>query len=195
MLFAFLSFISISLSFCLIFLNFVSFFVFLFFPFLLFLFLFFSVFFLYLSMSTFKVVFSSSYATVTFVLSTTYLLDQSNSSYSEAVVRRCSVKKVYLVISQNSQENTCARVSFLNNFIKKETAKVFSCEFCEISKNNFFTEHLRTTDFVYYCSSLFFQVFSDPSGKLLLRFHLSVATKLSLKQFFHRHVHPPLLLG
>ena len=31
----------------------------------------------------------------------------------EAVVRSCSVKKVFLEISQNSQENTCARVSFL----------------------------------------------------------------------------------
>ena len=31
----------------------------------------------------------------------------------EAVVQRCSVKKVFLEISQNSQENTCARVSFL----------------------------------------------------------------------------------
>ena len=32
------------------------------------------------------------------------------------------------------------------NFIKKETlAHVFSCEFCEISKNTFFTEHLWTT--------------------------------------------------
>ena len=30
----------------------------------------------------------------------------------EAVVWRCSVKKVFLEISQNSQENTCARVSF-----------------------------------------------------------------------------------
>ena len=30
----------------------------------------------------------------------------------EAVVQRCSVKKVFLEISQNSQENTCARVSF-----------------------------------------------------------------------------------
>ena len=30
------------------------------------------------------------------------------------------------------------------NFIKKETlAQVFSCEFCKISKNTFFTEHLR----------------------------------------------------
>ena len=33
------------------------------------------------------------------------------------------------------------------NFIKKETlaAQVFSCEFCETSKNNFPAEHLRTT--------------------------------------------------
>ena len=32
------------------------------------------------------------------------------------------------------------------NYIKKETlAQVFSCEFCEICKNIFFTEHLWTT--------------------------------------------------
>ena len=31
----------------------------------------------------------------------------------EAVVERCSVKKVFLETSQHSQENTCARVSFL----------------------------------------------------------------------------------
>ena len=31
-------------------------------------------------------------------------------------------------------------------FIKKETlAQVFSCEFCEISKNTFFTEHVWAT--------------------------------------------------
>ena len=40
----------------------------------------------------------------------------------EAGAKRCSVKKVFLEISQNSQENTCARVSFLTKgFIKKET--------------------------------------------------------------------------
>ena len=56
--------------------------------------------------------------------------------------RRPSVRKVFSEISQNSQENTCARVSFF----KKETlAQFFSCEFCEISKNNFFMEHLRAT--------------------------------------------------
>ena len=55
-------------------------------------------------------------------------------------------KKVFLEISQNSQENTSAR--YLCNFIKKETlAQVFSYEYCEISKNTFFTEHLWTTAF------------------------------------------------
>ena len=34
----------------------------------------------------------------------------------------------------------------ISNFIKKETlAQLFSCEFCEISKNILFTEHLWTT--------------------------------------------------
>ena len=49
------------------------------------------------------------------------------------------------------------------NFIKEETqAQVFSCEFCEISKSTSFTEHLRATDSVFYCSSLFFQAFFGP---------------------------------
>ena len=45
---------------------------------------------------------------------------------SQAVVWRCSVKKVFLELSQNSQESTCARASFFYrvqdeacNFIKK----------------------------------------------------------------------------
>ena len=41
-------------------------------------------------------------------------LSHINSLFdSEAVAQRCSVKKVFLKISQNSQESTCARVSFL----------------------------------------------------------------------------------
>ena len=59
---------------------------------------------------------------------------------TKVAARRCSVKKLFLEISQNSQESACARVSFLkkNNFIKKETlAQLFSCEFCKISKNTF----------------------------------------------------------
>ena len=59
---------------------------------------------------------------------------------------------MFFKISQNSQENACARVSFLTkllaslHFIKKDTlAQVFSCEFCETDKNAFFTEHLWAT--------------------------------------------------
>ena len=64
--------------------------------------------------------------------------------YVPAVVWRCSVKNMFLRISQDSQENTCARVSFLvrpktYNFIKKETlAQVLSCVCWEIFKNTFF---------------------------------------------------------
>ena len=38
---------------------------------------------------------------------------ESKLKYVEVVNQRCSVIKVFLEISQNSQENTCARVSFL----------------------------------------------------------------------------------
>ena len=38
---------------------------------------------------------------------------RSFSEQPEEVVRRCSVKKAFLKIWQNSQENICARVSFL----------------------------------------------------------------------------------
>ena len=58
--------------------------------------------------------------------------------------RRYSVKKVFLEISQNSQENTCVRDSFLIK-LQASLAQVFSCEFCEVSKNSFFTEHIWAT--------------------------------------------------
>ena len=72
---------------------------------------------------------------------------------SEAATGAVLSEKVLLENSQNSQENTCARVSFFNKaagraatLLKKETlAQVFSCDFCEISKNIFFTEHIRVT--------------------------------------------------
>ena len=51
-----------------------------------------------------------------------------------AVARRFSAKKVFLKTSQNSQENTSARVSFL---IKLQTSGLF-CELCKISKKIFF---------------------------------------------------------
>ena len=47
----------------------------------------------------------------------------------EAVARRCSVKKLFLEISQDSQEYTCAGVSFLN--------------FAKFLKTPFLTERLQ----------------------------------------------------
>ena len=40
-----------------------------------------------------------------------------NPYFSEAVAQRCSVKQVFLEISQNLQENTCARVSGTGVFL------------------------------------------------------------------------------
>ena len=44
-----------------------------------------------------------------YIIDVVALLDKV---FSEAVVRKCSVKKVFLEISQNSLENTCDRDSF-----------------------------------------------------------------------------------
>ena len=63
---------------------------------------------------------------------------------TEAVAQRCSVRRGFFKTSQNSQENTCVRVSFLISCrpqasgIKTGTlAQVLSCEFCEYSKHTF----------------------------------------------------------
>ena len=60
---------------------------------------------------------------------------------SEAVVWRCSLEMVLLEISQNSLENTCARVSFL---IKKRLwYRCFAVNFTKFLGTPFFTEHFR----------------------------------------------------
>ena len=51
---------------------------------------------------------------------------------SELVVRRCSVKKAFLELLQNSQEKTCATVSFLNN-----------SNFAKFLRTPFVAEHLQ----------------------------------------------------
>ena len=69
---------------------------------------------------------------------------------SEAVVQRCSVKKVFLEISQNSQESTCARVSFLiklqarpATLLKKRLwYRCFPVNFAKFLRTPFSIEHL-----------------------------------------------------
>ena len=59
----------------------------------------------------------------------------------EAVVQRFSVEKVFLKISQNSQEMPVSFLTKLQDWalLKKDTLiHVFSCEFCEVFKNTFF---------------------------------------------------------
>ena len=53
-------------------------------------------------------------------------------------------KKSVLKISQNLQENTCARVSSIIKLqaIKGTLGQVFSCEFYDFFKSTFFIEHL-----------------------------------------------------
>ena len=75
--------------------------------------------------------------------------------FTSIVSVRCHTKvfceKVFLKISNNSQKNTCARVLVLIKvqasvseiFNKVISVQVFSYEFGEIFKNNYFVEHLQ----------------------------------------------------
>ena len=59
----------------------------------------------------------------------------------ETVSRMCSVKKVFLEISQNSQESTCARVSFL---IKLQVSGAFRhCKETQILIVNFVLQKIH----------------------------------------------------
>ena len=72
--------------------------------------------------------------------------------FSEAVAQRCSVKKAFIEISQNSQENICARVSFLTKwqasglqlyFKNGLWHRCFPVNFAKFLRTPFLTEHLR----------------------------------------------------
>ena len=104
-----------------------------------------------------------------------------------------TAKKLFLKISHKLQENTCVRVSFLIKlqaetciFIKKETVtQVFSCEFCEIFKNIFSIEHLRTT-VSYFLFQYFTVIFSNMSKVILT---LKFQTVLNKFRFFSLTFH------
>ena len=64
--------------------------------------------------------------------------------------QRCSIKELFLRISQFSQENTFARASFSRveclrpaTLLKRNSGTGFSCKLCKIFKNTFFAEHVR----------------------------------------------------
>ena len=64
----------------------------------------------------------------------------------EADVQRCSVKKVFLKILQNSQENIRARIFILINTVllkKRLWHRCFLVNFAKILRTAFFREYLR----------------------------------------------------
>ena len=83
---------------------------------------------------------------------------------TEAVVQRCSVKKVFLEISQNSQENTCTGVSFLIKLqalgltlLKKRLwHRFFPVNFVKFLRTLYFTEYLwwLLLETLLWCSSI-----------------------------------------
>ena len=62
------------------------------------------------------------------------------NSVPEAVLWRYSVEKVFLEIQQNSQENTCSRVSFSK---KRLWHRCFPVNFVKFLRTPFFAEHLQ----------------------------------------------------
>ena len=62
-------------------------------------------------------------------------------SNTEAVAQRCSVKKVFLEIWQDSQENTCVSL-FFNKIKKRFWYRCFRVNFGKFLRTPFLTEHL-----------------------------------------------------
>ena len=64
---------------------------------------------------------------------------------TKAVVRRCSLKKMFLKILQNSWENTCARFSFLRlqaaALKKRPWHRCFPVNFAKVLGRPFFIEY------------------------------------------------------
>ena len=87
-----------------------------------------------------------------------------------------------LEFSENSQENTCAC-----NFIKKEIlAQVFSCEFCEVSKNTF----LHRTPLVAASVSSFQVIWLDQISPVTKGGCRTAATsKIPAVNYYHKALH------
>ena len=115
---------------------------------------------------------------------TMYSSEVKYKGNAKAVVQRCSVKKVFLNISQNSQENTCARFSFLIKlqtwclqfYYKRDCHRCFPVNFAIFLRTPFF---YRTPLVAAYGNDLFFQfLFCWTTGnadlkKYMVRFALT----------------------
>ena len=62
-------------------------------------------------------------------------------STSRSSHQRCSIKKLFLKISQYWQESPVLESLF--NKLKETPTQVVFCEYCEIFKNTYFEDHLQ----------------------------------------------------
>ena len=114
--------------------------------------------------------------------------------YIYIIFYRCSIKELFLKIYNFQRKHLCKSV-FLNiaagvrpaTLWKKTLAQVSFCEFKKNFKNNFFTEHLRTTPSIIYLavsSPLPSLSFSSKSSSLPLPIDISVCGRALLSSFF-----------
>ena len=73
--------------------------------------------------------------------------------FSEAILRRCSVKTVFLKFSQNSQENTWVSFSIMLQP---------SCDYCKTFENIFSTEHHQTSSSTFLQNTFFNDIYYIP---------------------------------
>ena len=99
----------------------------------------------------------------------TFGTDHSYLLFLEAVVQRCSVKKVFLGISQNSQETTCVRglrPATLLNRLNRLRFSCFPLNFAKFSKTPF----LQNTFGGCFCVSLSELLIAAISNNNLMNF-------------------------
>ena len=110
---------------------------------------------------------------------------------TETVAQRCSAKKQFLEISQNSQESTCVRISFLINLqawgLKPTTLlgkrvwhRCFPVNFAEFLRTSFLTEHLWWLLLIRVLQNFYFKSEVKTLGESFLKFVCHLFSKLTL---------------
>ena len=77
----------------------------------------------------------------------------------------------------------------LKRKIQMQQPEVFSCEFCGISKNNFFTEHLQTTASEDYCRKLAMSLCSLAVNLYSLKQSIEQSIEANCKPVQFRTIH------
>ena len=75
--------------------------------------------------------------------------------FSEAAVRRCSTKQMFLKILQKHKKTSVRETCFnkVAGLLKETPVQMFSSKFCKIYKNTHFIEHFRATAFAFWRSN------------------------------------------